>query len=182
VKNILAQVAAVAGSTCRDSRSIDEFLGSLDGRIRSLAIARTLLSEAGWQSVCLATLVRNELTPYATGSNVTISGPDVLLSSAETQAVARVLHELVTNAAKYGALSIPAGRVSVHWVWKPNAATNLTLVWRELGGPPVTSEHPFGHGTNLIRNLVPHELGGTVDLVFATEGVNCKIEIPVRPA
>jgi PAS domain S-box-containing protein len=182
VKNILAQVAAVADSTRRGSRSIDEFLESLDGRIQAMAIAHALLSAAGWQSVGLDALVRNQLAPYATGSNVTISGPDFLLNSAETQAVARVLHELATNAAKYGALSIPGGQVSVTWDRKPNgAATHLTLVWCEFGGPPVASENPPSYGTNLIRNLIPHELGGTVDLVFATEGVNCRIEMPVSP-
>jgi PAS domain S-box-containing protein len=183
VKNILAQVAAVASSTSRGSHSIDEFLGSLDGRIRSMAIAHTLLSAAGWQSVSLGSLVRNEFAPYATGSNVTISGPDVLLHSAETQAMARVLHELATNAAKYGALSVPGGRVSVHWNVKPNgAATDLTLIWRELGGPPVASEVQSGYGTDLIRNLIPHELGGSVDLVFGADGVSCRIEFPVKQA
>jgi two-component sensor histidine kinase len=182
VKNILAQVAAVATSTRRGSRSIDEFLESLDGRIRSMAIAHTLLSATGWRSVCLDALVRNELAPYAADSNVTISGTDVLLNAAETQAVARVLHELATNGAKYGALSIPGGQVSVNWDLKPNGAlTHLNLVWRELGGPPAASEHPSSYGTNLIRNLIPHELGGTVDLVFAKEGVNCRIEIPIKP-
>jgi len=180
VKNILAQVAAVANSTSRGSRSIDEFLRSLDGRIQAMAIAHALLSAAGWRSVGLDALVRNQLAPYATGSNVTISGPDLLLNSAETQAIARVLHELATNAAKYGALSIPGGQVSVSWDRKPNrVVTYLTLVWCEFGGPPVASEHPSGYGTNLIRNLIPHELGGTVDLVFATEGVTCRIEMPI---
>jgi PAS domain S-box-containing protein len=183
VKNILAQVAAVTTSTRRSSRSFEEFVGSLDGRIQSMAIAHTLLSSAGWQSVCLGTLVRNELAAYATGSNVAISGPDFLLNSAETQAVARVLHELATNAAKYGALSIPGGQVSVHWNVKPNgAATNLTLIWRELGGPPVASEVQAGYGTDLIRNLIPHELGGLVDLAFGADGVSCRIEFPVKQA
>jgi PAS domain S-box-containing protein len=181
VKNILAQVAAVAGSTRRGSRSIDEFLGSLDGRIRSMAIAHTLLSATGWRSVGLDALASNLLAPYATGTNVTISGPSVVLDAAETQAVARVLHELATNAAKYGALSIPCGQVSVNWDLKPDGAvTNLSLTWRELDGPPVGSEHPSSYGTNLIRNLVPHELGGAVDFVFAKEGVNCRIEIPIK--
>jgi len=106
-----------------------------------------------------------------------------VLDATEIQAVARVLHELAANAAKYGALSIPGGQVSVNWDFKPNGeVTNLTLVWRELGGPTVASEHPSSYGTTLIRNLIPHELGGKVDLVFAKEGVNCRIEIPVgRP-
>jgi PAS domain S-box-containing protein len=183
VKNVLAQVDVVATSTRQNSRSVDEFLGSLHGRIQAMAAAHTLLSESGWQNVGLDGLVRKLLAPYASGSNVTISGTDAMLNSAETQAVARVLHELATNAAKYGALSVPSGQVSVKWDLKPNgAAANLTLVWRELGGPPVAFDHPSSYGTNLIRNLIPHELGGKVDLVFAKEGVNCRIGFPVRQA
>lgn len=183
VKNVLAQVAAVANTTVQGNRSIDEFLRSLQGRLQSMATTHTLLSEARWQSVRLDALVRSQLGPYESGTNVRISGSDVMLAATETQAVTRVLHELVTNAAKYGALSLPGGQVSVSWDLKSNGtATNLTLVWRELGGPPVAGEHPSSYGTDLIRNLIPHELGGTVTLAFAKEGVNCRIEFPVRQA
>jgi PAS domain S-box-containing protein len=183
VKNILAQVAVVAMSTRQGSRSIDEFLQSLNGRIQSMAAAHTLLSKSGWQSVRLDALVRNQLAPYATDTNVAISGTDVMLIAAEIQAVARVLHELVTNAAKYGALSIPGGHVSVSWNPKQNGdGENLVLVWQEHGGPLVKSEIQSSYGTNLIRNLIPHELGGMVDLKFASEGVSCRIEIPMRQA
>jgi PAS domain S-box-containing protein len=181
VKNVLAQVAVVAMSTRQGSRSIDEFLRSLNGRIQSMAAAHTLLSKSGWQSVGLDALVRNQLAPYATDTNVTISGTDVMLIAAEIQAVARVLHELVTNAAKYGALSIPGGHVSVSWNRKPNGdGENLMLVWQEHGGPAMKSEIQSSYGTNLIRNLIPHELGGMVDLMFVSEGVRCRIEIPTR--
>jgi two-component sensor histidine kinase len=148
-----------------------------------MAAAHNLLSKSGWQSVGLDALVRNQLAPYAVGTNVTISGTDVALPSAKIQALARVLHELATNAAKYGALSIPSGQVSVSWNRKPNRdGTNLMLVWQEHGGPPVASEVQSSYGINLIRNLVPHEIGGMVDLVFAAEGVSCRIEIPVGRA
>jgi hypothetical protein len=118
---------------------------------------------------------------YATYANITISGTDVILAAAEIQAVAMVLHELVTNAAKHGALSISDGWVTVSWERTPNghATENLVLAWRELGGPPVTASVPSGYGTTLIRNLVPHELGGKVDVVFPPEGVSCRIEIPL---
>jgi len=146
-----------------------------------MAAAHILVSESGWQSVGLDALVRNQLAAYATDTNVTISGADIMLTAAEIHAVARVLHELVTNAAKHGALSISGGHVSVSWDRKPNGdGTNLVLVWQELGGPPVKSEVPSSYGTNLIRNLIPHELGGKVDLVFASEGVSCRIEIPIK--
>ncbi len=181
VKNILAQVAAVGSATRQGSRSIGEFLGSLDGRMQSMAAAHTLLSKNGWHSIRLDALVRSQLAPYMSGANITIGGPDVLLASAEIQALARVLHELATNAAKHGALSIPGGRVSLKWDLKLNgAATNLTLVWREFGGPMVAPEAQSSYGTDLIRNLIPHELGGAVDLMFAGEGVNCKIEFPLE--
>jgi PAS domain S-box-containing protein len=177
VKNILAQVAVVASSTRQGSRSIDEFLRSLDGRIQSMAAAHSLLSKSGWQSAGLNTLVRNQLAPYATGANVTITGTDIALPPAKIQAVARVLHELATNAAKYGALSIPRGLVSVSWDCEPDGKkTKLILIWREFNGPPVPAEVQSSYGIDLIRNLIPHELGGMVDLGFPAEGVSCKIE------
>jgi len=182
VKNTLAQVAAVAKSTRQGSRSIDEFLLKLDERIGSMATAHGLLSESHWQGVGLATLVRSQLAPYATDANITISGTDVVLAATEVQAVAMVLQELATNAAKHGALSALDGRVSVSWDRRPDgyAGENLVLVWREVGGPSVTANVPSGYGTDLIRNLIPHELGGTVDVEFAPGGVNCRIEIPLR--
>src|SRR5499426_58369 len=180
VKNILAQVAVVAVSTRQGSHSIDEFLGSLNGRIQSMAAAHILLSKSGWQSVGLDALVRHQLAPYATDTNIAISGTDIMLPAAEVQAVAKVLHELATNAAKYGALSIPAGHVSVNWECKPNGnGTNLSIDWQELNGPTVKSEGQSGYGTDLIRHLIPHELGGKVDLAFASDGVSCRIEIPI---
>jgi two-component sensor histidine kinase len=183
VKNVLAQVAVVAASSRQGSRSIDEFLRSLNGRIQSMAAAHTLLSKSGWASVGLDTLVRNQLAPYVTDTNITISGTDITLTAAEVQAVAKVLHELVTNAAKHGALSMPGGHVSVSWNRQPNGdGANLMLVWQEHGGPPVKSEIQSSYGTNLIRNLIPHELGGKIDLVLGSEGVSCRIEIPVRRA
>jgi two-component sensor histidine kinase len=181
VKNILAEVVAVGKATRQGSRSIGEFLGSLDGRIQSMAAAHTLLSKSGWHSVKLDALIRNQLAPFMTRANITIGGPDAMLASAEIQALSRVLHELATNAAKYGALSIPGGQVSLNWDLKLNGTpTDLMLVWRESGGPPVAAKVQSGYGTDLIRELIPHELGGTVDLVFAAEGVNCKIRIPIQ--
>jgi two-component sensor histidine kinase len=183
VKNVLAQVAVVAASSRQGSRSIEEFLRSLNGRIQSMAAAHTLLSKSGWTSVGLDALVRNQLAPYVTDTNITISGTDIILTAAEVQAVAKVLHELVTNAAKHGALSVPGGHVSVRWNCQPNGhGANLMLVWQEHGGPPVKSEIQSSYGTNLIRNLIPHELGGKIDLVLASKGVSCGIEIPIRRA
>jgi hypothetical protein len=91
-----------------------------------------------------------------------------------------VVHELVTNAAKYGALSSPDGRVSVSWHRTgADAAATLTITWRELGGPPIKAPVRAGYGSSLIGDLIPHELGGTVDLTFPSDGAFCEIEIPL---
>jgi PAS domain S-box-containing protein len=181
VKNILARVAVVAMYTRQGSRSMDEFIQTLDGRIQSMATAHSLLSQSRWNGAGLTDLVRHQLAPYATDANTTVSGVDVMLTAAATQAVAMVLHELVTNAAKYGALSSPAGRVSVQWD-RVDGATKLTIVWRETGGPPVPASAQSGYGTSLIRDLIPHELGGTVDLEMEPEGARCTIVIPLDGA
>jgi PAS domain S-box-containing protein len=182
IKNVLARVAVVAKQTREGSSTMDQFVWALEGRIQSMAAAHSLLSLGRWHGVGLADLVRDQLAPYATGANVTVSGPNIMLSVAATQALAMVLHELVTNAAKYGALSTPDGRVSVSWEQSSgnSAGETVTIAWREIGGAPVVSPSHFGFGTNLIRELIPHELGGSVELAFGPEGVNCVIEVPVE--
>jgi two-component sensor histidine kinase/integral membrane sensor domain MASE1 len=180
VKNVLARVAVVAMSTRQGSNSMDEFVKALDRRIRSMADAHELLSGSRWQGANLADLVRRQLAPYTSNTNTTIAGPDITLTAATTQALAMVLQELVTNALKHGALSNPDGRLSVNWNQRPSGDTAacLAIEWRETGGPPTLTPAQSGYGTSLIRELIPLELGGTVDLVFAPEGVSCSIEIP----
>ena len=182
VKNVLSRVAVAAMYTRQGSRSMDEFVRALDGRIQSMAAAHSLLSESRWHGVGLTDLVRHQLAPYATDANAAVSGPDVMLSAAETQALAMVIHELITNAAKYGALSTPSGSVSLDWDQMPGAdgTPRLLMTWRETGGPPIAAPSRSGYGTSLIRDLIPHELGGKVELEMAPTGVTCRIEIPLR--
>ena len=180
VKNVLARVAVVAVSTRQGSSSMDEFVKALDRRIRSMADAHELLSGSRWQGANLADLVRRQLAPYTSNTNTTIAGPDITLTAVTTQALAMVLQELVTNALKYGALSNADGRLSVNWTQRPSGekAAGLVIEGRETGGPPTVVPAQSGYGTSLIRELIPHELAGTVDLVFAPEGVSCNIKIP----
>jgi PAS domain S-box-containing protein len=181
VKNLLARVAVISSYTRQGSSSMDQFVQVLDRRIQSMAAAHSLLSQNRWSGVNLADLVRSQLAPYATAANTTIDGSDVTLSPTVTQAVAMALHELVTNAVKYGALSSPSGHVSVNWHQPVGGeASRVKIEWRESGGPSVVGPAKTGYGTTLIREMIPHELGGTVDLAFVSEGVCCQIEVPLE--
>ena len=182
VKNALATVSAVVSHTWQGSRSVADFVAALDGRIRSMATTHELLSSRRWQGVSLTELVRRELAPYATRNNTEINGPDILLKPEAGQAMAMVLHELATNAAKYGALSTKNGRVSIRWDRHLNGhpRSHLVFEWQEIGGPPVVALGKSSYGTSTIRDLIPYEFGGTVDLVLAPEGVRCRLELPAE--
>jgi two-component system CheB/CheR fusion protein len=123
-----------------------------------------------------------ELAPYSTTSNLKIEGSDEVLSPEAGQAIAMVIHELATNAAKYGALSIKGGHVSVRWCHKRNgrAQSWLSIRWEESGGPNVVPLTQSGYGTSVIRDLIPYELGGAVEYVLAREGARCRLEIPAK--
>ena len=178
VKNVLATVNAIIGQTQAASRSPEDFVAGIDRRIKSLGRTHELLSRGNWHGVSLEEIIRRELAPYST-TNTNIGGPSVTLKAEATQAVAMVFHELTTNAAKYGAFSNRTGRVSVQWQW-PNDGSHARLIieWQEAGGPPVLAPSQSSYGTSIIRELLPFELGGKVELVFASEGISCRLEIP----
>jgi PAS domain S-box-containing protein len=180
VKNALATVTAVITHTRQGSRSVAEFAAALEGRIRSMATTHELLSSRHWQELSLIELIRRELAPYAARNNSEVNGPEVMLCAEAGQAMAMVIHELATNAAKHGALSTKKGRVSIRWERRLNGhpRSDLVLKWQELGGPPVIAPGNPSYGTSTIRDLIPYEFGGTVELVFAPEGVRCRVELP----
>jgi PAS domain S-box-containing protein len=180
VKNSLATVSAVVSHTLSASRSMADFASALDGRAHSMARTHELLSASGWQGLSVAELVRRELEPYAITGNTEIDGPNVILKAEAGQALAMVLHELATNAAKYGALSTQSGRVAIRWGERSNghSHSHLVLEWREVGGPSVVAPEKSGFGSRTIRDLITYEFGGTVDLTFAREGVRCRVELP----
>ena len=181
VKNALASVATVAQRTREGSGSMDEFLQVFDGRIQSMANAHALLSRNHWHGASLAELVDSELAPYVGAGSVAVGGPELMLTAEATQPIAIVLHELVTNASKYGALTTTQGRIKVSWALRTHGADAcLLLDWVETGGPPCRFPTQPGYGTRAIRNLIPYELAGTVDLAFETDGVRCKIELPSK--
>jgi two-component sensor histidine kinase/integral membrane sensor domain MASE1 len=182
VKNALATVAAIVSRTQNASLSAVDFAAKLAGRIQSMAATHDLISRREWNDISVRELVQRELAPYMARNNTDLHGPDLTLGPDAGQAVSMVLHELATNAAKHGALSTDDGRVSVRWNRARDANALLHIEWQESGGPPVHSPRGSGYGTEVIRDLVPYELGGTVDLAFASEGLRCVISIPVTEA
>jgi len=182
VKNALATVSSVVSQTRQESRSVAAFAEVLDARIRSMAATQELLSAGRGQGISLTELVRRELAPYATRNNTEINGPEIVLKSEAGQAIAMVLHELVTNAAKYGALSTENGRVLIRWHQRPNehARPHLVFEWQEIGGPPVQAPGKPSYGTSTIRDLIPYEFGGSVDLVLEPDGARCRLELPAE--
>ena len=181
VKNVLATVAMVAQRTRERSHSMDQFLQVFDGRIHAMANAQALLSRSHWQGVSLVDLVNNTLAPFRVDApSVKVEGPAVLLSADAVQPIAIVLHELATNASKYGALTMPEGSISVLWHWPEDARPDLLLDWIETGGPPVVAPAEVGYGTGAIRNLIPYELEGSVDLTYDIDGVRCRIRLPSK--
>jgi PAS domain S-box-containing protein len=178
VKNVLATVSAIITQTLKADSSLADFVTGLGHRIKSLAATHELLSHNRWHGVSLEEIVRCELAPYATG-NAVIGGPRVTLRAEAAQAVAMVLHELATNAGKYGAFSNQGGRLSLRWRRLGNGKQGrLAIEWQELDGPTVLVPDQAGYGTSVIRELIPFELGGTADLEFAPDGLRCRLEIP----
>jgi PAS domain S-box-containing protein len=182
VKNALAVVSVLIARSRETSGSVAELVAALDGRIKSMATAHELLSGRNWHGLPLRGLIERELEPYAMTDNMAIDGPDLALNAEAGQALAMVVHELVTNAAKYGALSVERGRVSVCWRLAPEngSGAHLALDWPESHGPTSAPSARAGYGTSVIRDLIPYELGGHADLAFPPEGVRCRLQIPAR--
>jgi two-component sensor histidine kinase len=181
-KNLLSVISVMASRTQETTSSMAGFVSALDGRIKALTMAHELLSRRNWHGISLVDLVHQELAPYANSSNTEIQGSDDILSADAGQAIGMVLHELATNAAKYGALSNKDGRVRVCWRQQQNGQgeNQLRIEWRERGGPLVDPQSQCGYGTVMIRGIIRHELGGTGELVHSREGVHCKLEIPAH--
>ena len=180
VKNTLANVLSILSLTRRRSDSLDQFADSLEGRIRALSATHDLLTGTDWGTTPLRSVVEAELQHFRAGGEniVNIDGPPVELAPNDALSFGLAIHELATNAAKFGALSVPEGRVSIYW--SLNNDSMAEVEWRELEGPDVEAERERGFGTELIEKIVAHELRQPIKLEFAREGVRCVIRVPVR--
>ena len=180
VKNTLANVLSILSLTRRRTDDLDEFADSLEGRIRALSATHDLLTGTDWGTTPIRAVVEAELQHCRTTSEQTlrIDGPPVELAPNDALSFGLAVHELATNAAKYGALSVPGGEISVSWIMIDEHLAEIT--WRERGGPEVAQKRRRGFGTELIEKIVSHELRHPVKLDFAPEGVSCVMRVPVR--
>ncbi|MDQ2081020.1 HWE histidine kinase domain-containing protein [Xanthobacteraceae bacterium Astr-EGSB] len=183
VKNILAIVRAVAAQTLVRSLSLSAFKEAFDGRLKALSLAHDILTSIRWGRVELDTLVDQSLAPYrAPGSapRIVSEGPKVLLPTRAVVPLSMVLHELATNAAKYGALSVDCGSLEVRWgVVERNNGRWVELRWIERNGPPAATNIREGFGTKLIRRSVSYDLDGQADLLFAADGLKGTLAFPI---
>jgi PAS domain S-box-containing protein len=175
-RNALAIVQSIVRLT--KAPSIENYIGVVEGRIRALSTAHTLLSESRWEGANLNRLVDEELAPYrgSESERIVVSGPPVFLKPETAQTIAVVLHELATNAAKYGALSQMKGQVSLSWRWQNG---KLDLQWEESGGPPVQSPATKGYGTKVISASVIQQLSGAVNFDWQPGGLRFSMSIAI---
>ena len=178
-KNLLTVVQSVLQLT--RAPDIEEFVEAVSGRIQALGRAHSLLAASRWEGAELTTLVNEEIAPFAQHvGRIRVEGPPVKLKPAAAQSVALVLHELLTNAAKYGALSTSGGTVDLRWSLHPEVDDRLTLLWREQGGPPVRPPTDKGFGTTVIEASVDRQLGGSVHYDWRETGLCCEINLPAK--
>jgi PAS domain S-box-containing protein len=179
VKNTLATVQSLARRSARHASNLQEFGATFDARILGLARAHDLLSRRYWVAVAMQNLVQDIVAPYAdTDGRVRADGPALDLNPRAALSLAMALNELVTNAAKYGALSVPSGAISVHWNMPESEAAMMRLEWIEEGGPPVAVPPRRGFGTVLLERCIERDLDGRCDLRFDAGGVRCRMSIP----
>ena len=185
VRNMLTVVISLATNTLKRAPDLGQFSTVFLGRIHALAAAYALLSRDGWAPIPIREIVMEELKPFMSGdhANVVLTGGTVMLAPRAALALGMAVHELTTNAAKYGALSVPEGTVTVSWT--PEATekgTQLVLNWTERNGPTVTAPDRRGFGMTLIERSFAHDVSGTVKVDFAPEGVTATLCAPLGGA
>ena len=175
-KNQYALIAAIARRAASESADTTQFLATLSEALNSLARSADLLSSGGWESVSMRDLVTTQLRAFGSDSEqIVTDGPTLFLNATAAQTIGLALHELATNAAKYGALSLAAGKVTITW----STGKTMTLSWRESGGPAVTPPRRSGFGTLVTQKMTARGLGGSVNMDYAVSGVVWTLTVPI---
>jgi PAS domain S-box-containing protein len=175
-KNALALAQSIVRLT--RGEDVKAYIQSVEGRINALARVHTVLSLSSWQGAEIRRLVDEELAPYSDSNQITLAGPEIQLLPTTAQTLALALHELVTNSAKYGALSTQAGRLSIKW---ENGTGLLRLAWEETGGPLVQEPTSRGFGTRSVIASIESQLGGQAEFDWRPEGLLCLLSVPLSP-
>jgi PAS domain S-box-containing protein len=177
VKNSLATIQALANQSFTDGRSLEEAKAAFSSRIVTLSEAHDLLTRENWEGADLHDVTMRLASLHGGVGRFTLNGPAMRLSPKTALSLSMALHELATNAVKYGALSTPGGRVDIVWTQiGPSSAARLALTWTERDGPPVTPPESRGFGSRLIERGLAAELSGSADIDFHPAGVVCRIE------
>lgn len=179
VRNILATVSSVARATAQSAPSIEGFLEALDGRIEALACTHSILSQGGIVDTEMRDLVASHVTPYhEVGSKPILDGPPLRLTRRQAQGLGMALHELATNAAKYGAFSNPEGQLHVTWSLDRDAGA-CTILWEETGLEGLATPKRSGFGSKILTRALPMELGGKVDCQYCSTGLRFSLTFPL---
>lgn len=180
VKNNISAVISLVGLSKQGSHTIDEFVQTLDGRLHALAVAHSTLAKSHWNGAWMRDILSLTLQPYMVGhvNRIQFKGPDIELPGTLARPMCMVIHELATNAAKYGSLSSTEGSVLIT---TEKNASNLSakISWVETDGPPLSDEIETGTGTSLLKGLVEHEMHGQITMNYSKDGLICQIEIPL---
>ena len=176
-KNALALAQSIVRLTRGESAK--SYMQAVEGRIGALARVHTILSLSNWEGAEIGRLVEEEIAPYSGGDQIELGGAEVKLRPATAQTLTLALHELVTNSAKYGALSTLAGRLNIRWEVRGDA---LQLVWEERGGPPVEKPVSRGFGTRSVIASIETQLGGRAEFDWRAEGLVCCLTVPFAKA
>jgi len=176
VKNVLATVMAIARQTLGREEATRAGVDAFEARLASMAKAHDLLTHGNWEQAELEAVIKQSLSHYQR-DRFSISGPSIQLAPRAVVSISLALHELATNAAKYGALSAPEGHVTIEW--SLGGDNRLRLRWQEMGGPAVTPPSRKGFGSRLIENLLAAELKGDVTISYDPAGVICEVDAAV---
>jgi two-component sensor histidine kinase len=180
LKNTIAVIQAISNATLRDDIPMQTARVAFHDRLAALGATHDILLDAGWESASIQKIIRGVLAPYQS-TRVRTRGPDIAIDPKPALAFALALHELASNASKYGALSTDSGYVDIVWTAKPTPkARELQLRWRECGGPAVSNPVHEGFGTRLIKTNLAREFNGTVELDFRPSGVVCTLVAPLH--
>jgi PAS domain S-box-containing protein len=178
VKNMLASVQAIARQTARSTEDRASLVEALTGRLHAMARAHDLITERAAGHVCLRDLILAQVEPYVSRQGqLAYAGPELRLRPDAAHALGLVLHELATNASKYGALSVTGGSVAIQWEQAPDTTR---ILWTETGGPAVAPPSRRGFGSTLMESSLSHGLGGRIAVSYATEGVRAEMVLPAR--